>query len=139
MKKVLVAVSLVVMTCSCSTFRSSTSTSLDVATSMSSVNSAELDVADTKISYTYYPKKRYRKAGLKHILSNATAAALRENGDADVLVGRQYEVLSKPRLLRKKIKSVTVTGYPATYRNFKSGKPCAAPCAPACDPRKQSK
>ena len=42
------------------------------------------------------------------------------NGNADVLVESQQEIYVRQGLLGKKIKSVTVTGYPATYKNFKS-------------------
>lgn len=105
---------------SCSTFKSSTASTMGVNSALFSATSAELQVSNEKISYTYYPKKADRKAGFKHILDNATSAALKENGNADVLVERQYQMVAKKRLIRKdKIKSITVTGYPATYKNFK--------------------
>lgn len=119
MKKVLFAFSLVLTMSSCSMFRTSTSSTMEVATSLTSAGTADLQVSDKKISYTYYPKKQDRKAGISHVISNAVAAALKANGDADVLVERQYDALFKTRLFGKKIKSVTVTGYPATYKNFK--------------------
>ncbi len=120
MKKLLSLVLLAALVSSCSMFRSSTASTMDVNSALFSATSAELQVSNEKISYTYYPKKVDRKAGFKHILNNATSAALKENGNADVLVERQYEVISKKRPLRgDKIKSITVTGYPATYKNFK--------------------
>ena len=92
---------------------------MEVETSLVSAASADLEISNQKISYTYYPKKAERKSGFKHILNNATAAALKENGNADVLVERQYEAVVKKRLIRKdKVKSITVTGYPGTYKNF---------------------
>ena len=92
---------------------------MEVETSLVSAASADLEISNQKISYTYYPKKADRKSGFKHILNNATAAALKENGNADVLVERQYEAVVKKRLIRKdKVKSITVTGYPGTYKNF---------------------
>ncbi|WP_277120960.1 hypothetical protein [Bacteroides ndongoniae] len=125
MKKLLSLMLLTALLSSCSMFKSSTASTMEVNSALFSATSAELQVSNEKISYTYYPKKADRKAGFKHILNNATSAALKENGNADVLVERQYEVIAKKRLIRKnKIKSITVTGYPATYKNFKveSGK-----------------
>lgn len=120
MKKLLSLVLLAALASSCSMFKASTASTMEVDQALISVTSAELQVSDEKISYTYYPKKADRKSGFKHILNNATSAALKENGNADVLVERQHEVIAKKRLLRPdKIKSITVTGYPATYKNFK--------------------
>ena len=107
------------MVTSCSTLRKSSATVLDVETSIKSHNNAELVVSDQKISYTYLPTKADRKACLKHVKTNAVAAALKENNNADVLVHKQDEVVYRVNMFGvKKIKSVTVTGYPAVYRNF---------------------
>lgn len=93
---------------------------MNVNSTLHSATSTELWVSNEKISFTYRPKKADRKQGFKHILSNATAAALKEHGNADVLVERQYETTIKKRWFRRdKVHSITVTGYPATYKNFK--------------------
>lgn len=119
MKKFIFAIFLATMVTSCSTLRKSSATVLDVETSIKSHNNAELVVSDQKISYTYVPTKADRKAGLKHVKTNAVAAALKENNNADVLVHKQDEVVYRVNMFGvKKIKSVTVTGYPAVYRNF---------------------
>ncbi len=119
MKRILLGVALALLVCSCSTFRTSTTTTMNVKSTLNSATTAELQVSEKKISYTFYPKKQDRRAGLNHVINNAVAAALKENGNADILVERQYEAIYKSRLFRKKMKSVTVTGYPATYKNFK--------------------
>lgn len=119
MKQILLGLLLIISVSSCSLLRTSTSTTMNVDSSLTSTTTADLQVSDVKISYTYYPKKQERKAGLNHVISNAVAAALKENGNADILVERQYEAVFKLRMLGKKIKSVTITGYPATYKNFK--------------------
>lgn len=104
---------------SCSVVRHSTATTQDVKTAITSLNTAELEVSDQKISYTYTPSKQDRKAGIKHVVNNAVAAALRENGNADVLVQKQQEVVYRVNMFGvRKIKTVTVTGYPAVYKNF---------------------
>lgn len=109
------------MCTSCSVLRKSSSTTQNVESSLSSATIADLQVSNQKISYTYRPNKQDRKAGINHVVGNAVAAALKNSGNADVLIERQYEAIYKVRLLGgKKIKSVTVTGYPATYKNFRN-------------------
>lgn len=121
MKKIILFVSFVACLTSCSTLRKSTATTMDVNTSITSKNAADLVVSDKKISYTYTPNKQDRKAGMRHVISNAVAAALKANGDADILIQKQHEVVYKVYLFgRKKIKTVTVSGYPAVFKNFKS-------------------
>ena len=121
MKKVLVFISCVLCLTSCSILRKSTASTIDVNSSISSKNKADLVVSSNKISYTYTPNKQDRKAGMRHVIDNAVAAALKANGNADVLVQKQHEVVYKVYLFgRKKIRTVTVTGYPATFSNFQS-------------------
>ena len=105
------------MLASCSTIRKSSVSTLDVATSMSSANTAELEVAPTKISFTYIPTRQDKKTGLKNVLNNAVTEALKANGNADVLVGMHYDAIQKRK---GKVLRVTVSGYPAKYKNFKS-------------------
>ena len=109
---------------SCS-LRMASSTTKPVTSALNSYTQADLEISDQKISYTYVPNKRDRKKGLDHCLTNATAYALKENGAADILVERQYEAIVKYRWfgLVRKIKSVTVTGYPGTYKNFRQVDP----------------
>lgn len=123
MKKILFVCSLAAAVAgmsSCS-LRIASSTTKPVNSSLNSYTQADLEISDQKISYTYVPNKRDRKKGLDHCLSNATAAALKENGNADVLVERQYQAVVKYKFFGwiRKIKSVTVSGYPGTYKNFR--------------------
>lgn len=121
MKKILFVMLIASMCTSCSVLRKSSSTSQNVESSLKSATIADLEVSKQKISYTYRPNKQDRKAGINHVVSNAVAAALKNSGNADVLIERQYEAIYKVRLLGgKKIKTVTVTGYPATYKNFRN-------------------
>ncbi|MBQ2362025.1 MAG: hypothetical protein II287_00255, partial [Bacteroidaceae bacterium] len=41
-------------------------------------------------------------------------------GNADLLVEPQFVISMKRGLFRKKVKSVTVSGRPAKYKNFRS-------------------
>lgn len=97
---------------SCTTMKTSTATTVDVATSLTSKATADMVVSEQKISYDYYPDKKERKAGMTHVLNNAVSAALKANGDADVLVQMQYNAIIKKKLwFSKKIRQVTVSGY----------------------------
>lgn len=119
MKKLILGALIMLTASSCSMFRTSSATVLNVDSALESYTEADLSVTNNKISFKYTPSKQDRKAGQKHIINNATAAALKANGDADILVERQYEIVKKTRLFRgPKIKSVTITGYPGTYKNF---------------------
>lgn len=120
MKHFLFGLLLALFVSSCSVFRTSTSTTMNVNSSLSSTTVADLDISNVKVSYIYYPKKQDRKAGMTHVINNAVAATLKENGNADILVERQYEAVFKSRMFGpKKVKSVTITGYPAKYKNFR--------------------
>lgn len=116
MKKYLIAVACIAMMASCSTIRTSSVSTVDVATEVESANQADLEIATRKISYTYVPTKQDRKTGLKNVVNNAVTEALKENGNADVLVHMNYDATMKRR---GKVKKVIITGYPAKYTNFK--------------------
>lgn len=105
---------------SCVTTRTMTATEKDVANSMISIAFADLDVSEQKLSYTYVPSKDVRKAGERNCLNVAIREALKKKGnDADVLVETQEATITRYGLFSKKIKSITVTGYPAKYKNFR--------------------
>lgn len=125
MKKSLIAVVFagIVLLSSCSTIRK-TSTSVDVATPVLTETVADLNVQPQKISFTLQPNASLRRGGEKNVIRAAVAEALKANGNADVLVGMQYEIKKTKGLFGTKIKYVTVTGYPASYTNFKPMEPC---------------
>ncbi len=86
---------------------------------------ADLDVSTRKIEYTYIPTDDVRRGGEDNVLNTAVREALRKNGGGDILVEMQTTITkgkSNSGFLTGKyvIKSVTVTGYPATYKNFRS-------------------
>lgn len=107
---------------SCSTVTHSAQ-SVPVQTEVKSLSTAELNVHPVKITYTYKPTKAVRKGGDKNVLNMAVAEALKSNFNADVLVGMQYEMKKTRNFFGvSKIKYVTVTGYPATYKNITPAK-----------------
>lgn len=79
---------------------------------------ADLDISPKKISFYYKVPKSVRRGGTKSVKATAVAEALKANGNADVLVAPQFEM----KIRRGSIRELTVTGYPATYKNFRAGK-----------------
>jgi hypothetical protein len=58
-----------------------------------------------------------RKGGFDNIVNCAVQEALRENGGADVLVALEQQVKYGDD---GECESITITGYPAKYKNFRS-------------------
>jgi hypothetical protein len=122
MKKFIFASVLIFSMASCSTV-SLTSKSLGVETTAKSYNQADLIVSPQKISYTMNVTAKDRRLGPAGIKEKAVALALQEAGNGDVLVAPQYEISTRSGLFGKKIKKVVVTGYSASYKNFKEAVP----------------
>ena len=84
---------------------------------------ADLDIKETKIVHTYRPSEEDRRAGVRNCVNTAIKEALAtKGGNADVLIETQEAIVEKTGLFGKKVKSVTVSGYPATYKNFRPAK-----------------
>lgn len=85
---------------------------------------ADIDITGGKITYTYTPPKGVWIAGVDNCINAAVSEALQNAGQgADVLVEMQYTLVMKRGMIGNttgKVKSVTVTGYPARYKNFRS-------------------
>ena len=91
--------------------------------SMYNATVADLDVAAQRITYTLQTTKAIRKGGPANCKSAAIQEALTQNGNADLLLEPQFVVNHKKGplgIFLNKITSVTVTGRPATYNNFRS-------------------
>ena len=78
---------------------------------------ADLEVSPEKITYFMIPSKTVIMGGEENVIRTAVREALLANGNADVLVGMntqiKYDADGQPE-------SITVTGYPAKYVNFRS-------------------
>lgn len=118
MKRLFFALCVVALFASCTTVRH-TATQRDVKAPIVSAVIGDLDVSDQKISYTYVPTKKIRRGGPNNCINSAIAAALK-GGDYDILVETQEAVVERKWFGKRKITSVTVTGYPAKYKNFRS-------------------
>lgn len=88
--------------------------------SLRSVAVADLEVADERITYTMEPSKDIQRAGLSNVKQAAEQEALTKHGNADVLLDPQYVITKKRTLFGSKISSITVSGRPAYYRNFRT-------------------
>lgn len=78
---------------------------------------ADLEVSETKITYYMMPNKSIANGGYDNVVNSAVREALLANGDADVLVGLETQVKYDSD---GTIESITVSGYPARYCNFRN-------------------
>ena len=122
MKKMIFAASIVLMAMTSCTTVKKTATTVDVNNALNSCSTVDLEVSPQRISYTFLPEKKVLRGGLENVYSSAVKEALKENGNADVLVAPEYVTNIKKGLLGKKVKSVVVSGYPAKYKNFRVNK-----------------
>ena len=105
---------------SCTTTLNSSKTK-DFGSSAITATFADLVVSPHKITYTYKPSDDVRRGGDMNVINTAIRKALDMNGGGDVLVELQTTVKKSGGLFTKgHVKEVTVSGYPATYRNFRS-------------------
>ena len=78
---------------------------------------ADLEVSSDKISFFYMPSKAVNNAGAANVTQTAIREALLANGNADVLVGLETQTKYNAE---GDVESITVSGYPAKYVNFRS-------------------
>lgn len=104
---------------SCTVNRSSVQTTM-VQPEIETKTKATLVVSPKRVSYTYVPTKTNSKnLSIDQLVQNATYMALQANGNADVMVKVNYNVVMKWSLFGKRVKSISLSGYPAHYRDFR--------------------
>lgn len=119
MKKLFFGIFVLLCVASCTTVNK-TATTRAITAPVAAAVTADLEVSPNKITYTYYPTSAVRRGGMKNIKAAAVAEALARNGNADVLIEPKTEIVQKKGFFGGfKVKSITVTGYPATYKNFR--------------------
>jgi hypothetical protein len=94
----------------------STHTKINAATPVVAVF-ADLEVSPDKITFFYLPSKTVVKGGIDNVIDSAVREALASNGNADVLVGLETQIKYNDL---GEAESITVTGYPAKYVNFRN-------------------
>ena len=97
-------------------WNSATYRSMRVDTPVTPPLIADLNVSPKKITFHLLPSTALLKTSTENIIKAAVKEALKVNGDADVLIGMEYQIKHDAE---GDIESVTVTGYPATYVNFR--------------------
>lgn len=122
MKKTILLMFVAVLTMTSCSVVQKTATTRDVTAPLAAAVISDLDVSNQKITYTLVPTKKVRRGGLKNCINTAISEALANNGGGDVLIETQEAIVTRTAglLWREKIKSVTVTGYPAKYKNFRA-------------------
>lgn len=100
---------------SCTTTLNSSKTK-DFGSSAITATFADLVVSPQKITYTYRPSDDVRRGGVENVINTAIRKALEVNGGGDVLVELQTTI---KKTGKRNVSEVTVSGYPATYRNFR--------------------
>lgn len=121
MKKIIFSLLVIAMSAtSCSVpaklINSATHKKLSVAQPVVAVF-ADLQVSPEKITYFMMPSKTVVMGGYDNVIDTAVREALLANGNADVLVALETQVKYDKE---GQIESVTVTGYPAKYVNFRN-------------------
>ena len=119
MKKLLLIAAITLMAVSCTTTLKTARTE-NVPYSMFNATVADLEVAPERISYTLRPSLELQKGGLANCKEAAIMEALEAYGDADLLLEPQFVISTTKTLLTSRIASITVTGRPAKYVNFRS-------------------
>lgn len=87
---------------------------------------ADLEVSPEKIFFFYIPSKTVVAGGYDNVVDTAVREALTSNGNADMLVALETQVKYNAQ---GEPESITVTGYPAKYVNFRSVEDYKAPAA----------
>lgn len=120
MKKRFLPIVVAALTMTSCSIVSKTATTRDVTAPLAAAVIGDLDVSNQKITYTLIPPQKIRRGGLQNCINTAISEALANNGGGDVLIETQKAIVERYGFGGRKIKSVTVTGYPAKYKNFRA-------------------
>lgn len=125
MKKLVFGLAILAMGATSCTTTENTATTMNVETSLESNTTMDLVVSDRLVTYTLTPNKAVRAGGPANVRRTAVAEALKTvEGGADVLVAPRYQMVTRRGLFSKKIKSITVSGHPASYKNARPAARC---------------
>lgn len=120
MKKLIVMVLVTMLMSSCTLHKSTVKNTTVKHPSIESTTMASLNVSKIRINYNYVPERAdSRKLPESRLIQNAIYKALAANGNADVLVQVNTYTTIRRGLFGRRIKSISVSGYPAYYTNFR--------------------
>lgn len=98
-----------------------TARTAEVGASLQSATVVDLTPAtEHRITHTLEPSKAIRRGGMTNIRQAVESEALTKYGNADVLLEPQYVVSKRWTLFGPKVTSITVSGRPAYYTNFRA-------------------
>lgn len=103
---------------SCETLEK-TATTANISSDTKSVAVADLRVGE-RVTATLDVTKEIRRGGLNNIKQAVEAEALKEGGNADLLLEPQFVIEKHRGLFRSKVTRITVSGRPAFYTNFRA-------------------
>ena len=115
----LITLSAVVLLTSCIT-TTKTARTAETSASIKNATVADLKVTDHRITYTMSPSKAIQRAGLSNVKQAAIQEALTKHGNADVMVEPEFVIEQERTLFGHRINSITVSGRPAYYENFRT-------------------
>lgn len=120
MKKFFLIAAVAVSLASCTT-TTQTARTETMPYAMYNASVADLEVAPERVVYSMTPSKAVNRAGIPNCKRAAIQECLTKNGNADLLIEPMFTVSTKKSLFGGiKVKSVTVSGRPAKYKNFRS-------------------
>ncbi len=119
MKKIFLLIVMAGFLSSCTTtFKTARTES--VPYSMYNATVADLDVSPKRVTHTMTPSRAVRAGGVENCKQAALQEALTKHGNSDLMVEPQFVIEMEKYLFRSKVTSVTVSGHPAKYVNFRS-------------------
>lgn len=121
MKRILILLfSSVLLLSSCNTL-TKTSRTAETSAMLQSATVVDLEPAtEHRITYTMEPTEEILRGGPDNVKQAAESEALAMYGNADVLLEPQYVISKRRSLFGSKITSITVSGRPAYYTNFRA-------------------
>lgn len=115
-KNLLTLLVISILVSSCSVTKSMVDSSKVNAEKIPTATIASIEVSPHKCYYKYVPTvNESRQLTESQLVQNAYFEALKENGNADVMISSNYKVQVRQFLIFKKIVAVEVSGYPAYY------------------------
>lgn len=110
----------ILLLASCNTMMRTARTA-EVSNSLRTATVVDLKPAtDQRITHTMRPSDDICRGGENNVKRAVEAEALEKYGNADVLLEPQYVISKRQGLLRSRITSITVSGRPAYYTNFRT-------------------
>lgn len=121
MKKAFAYITVAVLALSSCQTMVKTAQTVDTQSNIRSITVADLKVADQRVTAKIDDvSSDLRRGGEKNVKNAVEQKALTENGGGDILLEPLYVMTKKKGLFGSKITSISVSGRPAWYQNFRT-------------------